>query len=120
MVFALRLAPFWATDTHFDADRFGGTALTALECDDVRAELSRVLLDQTIAGRPERVSHAILIDVSPAFGPDGFAHTRAYSYTHASAERRANRRERNVYQEYASPVLRQIANVQATLGEQTA
>ena len=62
MFLALGLVQLWATDTVFDADRFAGTAVTALERDDVRAELSRVLVDQTIAYRQDLITVRPLLE----------------------------------------------------------
>lgn len=62
LFFALGLVQLWATDTFFDADRFAGTAVTALERDPVRAELSRVLVDQTIAYRQDLITVRPLLE----------------------------------------------------------
>jgi hypothetical protein len=62
MLVALGLVQLWATDTFFDADRFAGTAVTALERDAVRAELSRILVDQTIAYRQDLITVRPLLE----------------------------------------------------------
>lgn len=74
LLVALGLVQLWATDTVFNADRFAGTAATALERDAVRAELSRVLVDQTIAYRQDLITVRPLLETvansviaSPAF-----------------------------------------------------
>jgi hypothetical protein len=56
LLFALGLVQLWASDTSFDADRFAGTAVPALEREPVRAEVARVLVDRTIGFRQDLVA----------------------------------------------------------------
>src|SRR5687767_11740528 len=64
LLFPLGRVQLWATDTFFDANRFAGTAATALERDPVRAELSRVLVDRTIDFRQDLITVRPLLETA--------------------------------------------------------
>jgi hypothetical protein len=64
VLIALGLVQLWATDTFFDANRFAGTAATALERDPVRAEITRVFVERTIDFRQDLITVRPLLETA--------------------------------------------------------
>jgi hypothetical protein len=62
LVFFLGLVALWAYDTVYDADRFAGTVLRAVEQDEVKAEIGRLVTDQTITLRSDLIAVRPLLE----------------------------------------------------------
>jgi hypothetical protein len=74
LLFVLGVVYLWANDTLFNADRFAGTVVQAVEQPAVKAEITEVIVDQTIAARSDLITVKPLLETvvssvisSPAF-----------------------------------------------------
>ncbi|MGD9890853.1 MAG: hypothetical protein AB7U18_06125 [Dehalococcoidia bacterium] len=62
LVFFLGVVALWAYDTVLDADRFAGTVLRAVEQEEVKAEIGRIVTDQSIALRSDLIAVRPLLE----------------------------------------------------------
>ena len=62
LLLALSIVALWANDTLFDGDRFSGTAVDAVQQAPVRAEITRVVVEQLIAQKPDLITVRPLLE----------------------------------------------------------
>jgi hypothetical protein len=60
----LSVVQFWASDLIFDSDRFAGKVTEVSRREDVRSELTRVIVDQILDQQPDLVGVRPLIEVA--------------------------------------------------------
>lgn len=87
LFFFVGVLALWASDALFNADRFAGTVVRAVEREEVKAEIARVIADQAIARRPDLIAVRPLLETVV----DGVVGSRPFQRILAVAARDTNR-----------------------------